>query len=132
MKLQLQMKRQVAFATFPHQMSENKSPKHLLLEGIMNIDGEAIEAVLETGRQALDAWKFDPANWDNGKVCEVTLTLSQLYPEQLLGYIKTHMMREIGTTHLCNLSLIQERVEMHIEGKKHRLFRTAIVRFSVI
>ena len=113
-------------------MSENESRKNPLWEGIMNTDGEAIEAALETGRQALDAWKFEPDNWNHGIVCEVTLTLSQLYPHKLESFIQEHMRYELGKTHRrVQLVLRPERVEVKTRRDTARMFRTAIVRFKV-
>ena len=113
-------------------MSENESRKNPLWEGIMNTDGEAIEAALETGRQALDAWKFEPDNWNHGIVCEVTLTLSQLYPLDLKAFIQQHMQYELGKTHQrVSLELQPERVEMKTKRATDRMFRTTIVRFKV-
>lgn len=98
----------------------------------MNTDGEAIEATLETGRQALDAWKFEPDNWNDGIVCEVTLTLSQLYPLDLKTFIHHYMRYELGKTHdRVDLDLLPERVEMKTRRASDRMFRTAIVRFKV-
>jgi hypothetical protein len=98
----------------------------------MNTDGEAIEAALETGRQALDAWKFEPDNWNHGIVCEVTLTLSQLYPLDLKTFIHQHMRYKLGKTHeRVGLELLPERVEMKTRRDTARMFRTAIVRFKV-
>lgn len=98
----------------------------------MNADGEAIERVLETGRQALDAWKFEPDNWNHGIVCEVTLTLSQLYPLDLKSFLDQHMHQELNKTHeRVSLDVLPERVEVKTKRETARVFRTAIVRFKV-
>jgi len=96
-------------------------------------DGEAINRALEDVRQALDAWVFEPANWNYGMAAEVTMTLSELYPERLSGYIQNKMSRSLALTHVtAGLKLIPERIEMKSGGKAaERLFRTVKVQVNL-
>lgn len=112
-------------------MSET-SRKNPLLEGILKLDGEVISATLETGRQALNAWEFDPENWNYGIVCEVNMALSKLYPYEISDFLAEHMQNEVSKTHeRVSLVVTPETVNMVTKGRKSRLFRTATIRFQV-
>jgi len=92
-------------------------------------DGEAINRALEDVRQALDAWVFEPANWNDGIAAEVTMTLSERYPERLSGYIQGKMNRSLAMTHvIAELYLDPKRIEMHSDGRRIRLFQSVKIR----
>ena len=112
-------------------MSENESKREPLWEGIMAKDGEAINRALEDVRQALDAWVFEPANWNSGIAAEVTMTLSELYPEHLVIYIQERMLRSLRLTHVATLRIEPERIEMKHGRNTERVFRTVQIKVKV-